>query len=1132
MEQPLKKRKIFDAFLSEPPQSETLAQAAPPPPLSQEDLAKRRRNREEVRNVHDVYRRIKYCIDHKDLPQLHQSYLSLITAAKGCTSAQRIIADLIPRYAPYCSTTLEPAVEALISIHSWSLDMISKAEDDGGIAFDTAAACVVGLADICCIASQTSPVMHGVCSSIFQTVLVFFISSLEKQDLHLFVDDDTIEKLQSDKLFPELKQKILDEDKDIANKLLTLRCLSLYRIFVCRPKEILSACFKFMHISEKEGSLDKCLYFLRQVMTRFEAKVSNHSANASHDIKSCPGSVQTTASWNSPNCTVKDTGNDNNRGSVFRTASDSCLLEMVLAKDHSLRNWLISKYKKLHGSVQSEDVSAIISSLEGLLKSNSEADTIEGSHGSFVEDDTVTASSSSQHLHDSYQANEHGISFSQSHTVSLVLTSAENATVSHVEPQNATIPGGSAQSHHADSKYEKAGFDSRHNGDLPRVVLDKQLLSPRPRKPSDLQPEMLQVKTSNIQNDKNKVSDLSSHTSGSTALASPAKGQRTNSGNQVTELLDGDSSAMDIFFASKILWVGSLTPEVSEGYLRFQFERLGPLESFQLCHVNSCAVVGFKYIMDAIKARDYMRMHTPWDIRFSNGMGMLPFDSIPATSSVYAYIGNISSQWVKDEILFECRKVIHSGPCMITDLTREGALLLEFETPEEAAKVMIHLRRHRREKMPSLNSGPVAFARTQMDDGRTKQGYSHGVIRNNVSGSVSKSAIESPHPVSQSPVNSSGINIQSQPGNHYVAPFNSISEGGHRELMSSRMQPDNHRNLPQGGHAVHSHWPVSEAEGRTLSGGYTEQMWACTTAEVNLSGVTSQGPVSQPQHFQAAQYMRPVFAPPNSSWDLHGGNPPMNVNPPLSGIRNNQSYGVTAVAPFVTAAITPLAPARGNSLQHYDSASSSVVMPPPLAAISHPQQGLPAPSHSPHPPAHPHPPAPLSHSSPQMQPLSALPFSNTGNAAPSTQYRWQGTLSKSGVRFCTVLAKITDSEICKYTNVDSEPFEWPSKFDMTKRTDFQHVKSTFNSTPPHKREVCRLFPLASADRKGFQDFISYLKQRNCVGVIKVPAGKSMWARLIFLLPHSLDICSLLAISPSPSDCLIALVVPKEPCIKG
>lgn len=94
-EQPLKKRKLYEAQ-SEPepdptPPPQTLSQAqndvVTAPPLSQEEILKKRRNREEIRSVYDCYKRIKFCLsqqkDSLHRPDLEQAYLSLITASRG-----------------------------------------------------------------------------------------------------------------------------------------------------------------------------------------------------------------------------------------------------------------------------------------------------------------------------------------------------------------------------------------------------------------------------------------------------------------------------------------------------------------------------------------------------------------------------------------------------------------------------------------------------------------------------------------------------------------------------------------------------------------------------------------------------------------------------------------------------------------------------------------------------------------------------------------------------------------------------------------------------------------------------------------------------------------------------------------
>jgi len=127
-----------------------------------------------------------------------------------------------------------------------------------------------------------------------------------------------------------------------------------------------------------------------------------------------------------------------------------------------------------------------------------------------------------------------------------------------------------------------------------------------------------------------------------------------------------------------------------------------------------------------------------------------------------------------------------------------------------------------------------------------------------------------------------------------------------------------------------------------------------------------------------------------------------------------------------------------------------------------------------------------------------------------------------------VVAHREDSTACNYVNSMPEPTEWPDRLDVTKRTDFRSVKYTFHNTPSSKREVCRLVPSMGDDNsKGFQEFITYLKQRECAGVVKISEGNSIWSRILFILPYSVEACTMLAITPYPNEGLIGLLLPKE-----
>ncbi|CAL0323747.1 unnamed protein product [Lupinus luteus] len=374
----------------------------------------------------------------------------------------------------------------------------------------------------------------------------------------------------------------------------------------------------------------------------------------------------------------------------------------------------------------------------------------------------------------------------------------------------------------------------------------------------------------------------------------------------------------------------------------------------------------------------------------------------------------------------------------------------------------------------------------------------------------------------------------SKPGNQNALPFPIMLEKNTMEHVSPRINSENHGGGVHGAPMSQSNWHFPGSREMTEVGARKaddyDNLSMVPQQGGNVTHVLSvtQGPsVPPPQQIQSSTIIRPIYGPPNGPWDSQGMHNHLPSNQFRAGAMANNFHGGAALNPFVPASVTPFAQIQGTPMQPYNQLIPRPVIQPPLSYLPHPHPEILAPPPLPQtrPPLVPPPPC-----SPPPLPHPPLPVQEPVNmecSSQSLQYQWQGTLCRSGVDYCTIYACRVDSNICSYTNAIPEPAEWPTKLDMTKRTDFQHVKSAFTATPPNRREVCSLSPSSTSDHSGFQDFVSYLKQRDCAGVIKIPAAKSIWARFIFVLPHSPEACSLLSIAPDPSDSLIALVLPKD-----
>eukprot|EP01018_Ginkgo_biloba_P014840 Gb_33199 [translate_table: standard] len=774
LDQPIKKRKRYDV---PPPESHLQSnessvvdgevhecmQAVP----SEDEKARKKRNREEIGNLYNSYRRIKFCLSQKDfrlMPDLEQAYLSMLKSSNGCASVQRVAAELIPRYALYCPTALEAASRVTMQIGDWSSSVALRGEDADGIALETAEACLFGLADISCAATSVTSkasVVSSICSVVFQRVLSYFICSLDGRELYNF-EGLEMEKLQGSKdCFSEIKQKVIQRDDTVAEKLHKVISLSLIRIFFCCPESILAACFELLG-SKYTEKRNEGLCFLRQIMGQYSAKDLNLPSvrqigvsESSMFTEDCCKKMD-----NHENKPVSD---NSSRGHCLTAespgmVSETSLVAQVIHASPALRSWLASRFHRFCKSANLEAVSEASPALKRLLESfpirASDINTQEDSEAGGSEDETVyeefmlkqmssnfsrpsdspgTSGRSvvkvldariSNLAMDSHPSDEERDSVNRDVGRNAKMDHSASSRVADYKPvrDNRGHEYGAPMSYEDDSRSQEGeprvgsagrGFmleDSPNfrmsSGSGPRAVERRD----RDHSTRDMGRHGVRENKSWILNNENAGIVSRKDTKGTDAVLLPSPKQPIVSKShsspirgQIAWYSDGDPAAMNVFSASKQLWIGSLGRDATEPSLKLQFEKFGTVEQISFFCALDFGLVEYRSIRDAIKARESLQGTSPWGsplrIKFLDvGLGSRgAIGGAAVGASCHVYIGKISSQRSKEELLKDIISAGLKGPHSITDLTSASALLLEFDAPEEAAAVMAHIRQRRRE---------------------------------------------------------------------------------------------------------------------------------------------------------------------------------------------------------------------------------------------------------------------------------------------------------------------------------------------------------------------------------------------------------------------------------------------------
>lgn len=404
-------------------------------------------------------------------------------------------------------------------------------------------------------------------------------------------------------------------------------------------------------------------------------------------------------------------------------------LIQALSRDLSLKSWIFSKYRRFCNSALPQVISDVTSAMEEIIESFIEQVKGDDNH---IDGDNILSV-------ESKYTNQYMVprEASQQGTSAEVTGRDCSSTVYDKScPENVTDRFSGkylkrSSSYHSTASSNLDTGDSRSidfdfggpvdsstaRSSVPRELSNQASQSPITRTPVDSR-NSLGV----VQGEKNQASSMapfvpsmaSSNERVNCSFSSPKHQLRLP--HNVVWYSDGDPAALDVFAASKQLWLGCFGPDVSDGLVRCQFEKFGPVEQLLFFSSKGFAVIEYRHIMDAVKAREAIRARSPWGARVRVkflDVGLGPKGSINGIlvgSSCHVYVGHVSNQWVKDEIINETRKVINKGPRMAVGLNSENAFLIELDAPEEAVIVISHLRRCRGENGNPLllpNVGPA-----------------------------------------------------------------------------------------------------------------------------------------------------------------------------------------------------------------------------------------------------------------------------------------------------------------------------------------------------------------------------------------------------------------------------------------